>query len=53
MEGKVFCKKGNGFVIPNPYNRYEENPERCLYRNDRLPTACKRCINVLNAQKTH
>ena len=50
MDGKVFCKKGQAFVVANPYNRFEKNPERCLYRNDRFPTACQRCVTVVAAQ---
>lgn len=51
-EKQVFCKKGNAYVIPNPYNRYEERPERCIYRNDKIPTVCDKCVTYINSSKT-
>jgi hypothetical protein len=52
MAEKKFCKNGNAYVIANPYNRYEENPEKCLYKNDRTKTACDRCVMYINSAKT-
>ena len=52
MAEKVFCKKGNAYVIANPYNRYEENPEKCIYKNDKHPNMCNRCVMYINSPKT-
>lgn len=49
---KKFCRYGNAYIIANPYNRYEENPEKCLYRNDRIRTMCERCATYINPPKT-
>ena len=51
MADRKFCKTGNAYVMANPYNRYEENPERCIYRNDRTPTTCQRCVMYINSPK--
>ena len=52
MADRKFCKKGKAYVIANPYNRYEENPERCIYKNDRIPTVCQKCVMYINSPKT-
>ena len=50
---KVFCSRGNAYVISNPYNCYAETPEKCIYKNDRTKTACDRCVMYINSsQKT-
>ena len=46
---KQFCKHGNAYVIPNPYNCYVEIPERCIYKNDKIPTVCDKCVMYINA----
>ena len=48
---RVFCKRGNAYVIPNPYNCYAETPEKCIYKKDRIPSACDRCVMYVNSQQ--
>ena len=49
---RKFCKKGKAYVMPNPYNRYEERPDRCIYMKDRYSSICDRCVMYINPQKT-
>lgn len=51
-EDKKFCKKGNAYVIPNPYNRYEQMPEKCIYMRDKFRSVCEKCVTYINSPKT-
>ena len=41
---RIFCAHGNAFVIPNAYNNYVEDTDRCRYVSDRTFSVCKNAV---------
>ena len=48
---RIFCAHGNAFVIPNAYNNYVEDTDRCRYVSDRTFSVCKKCCMVLRSSR--